>query len=192
MDYREEIDKAKEYIRDNDRTDVLCKPLADGSVALSFINVSTAERFDKISITAKQICECIGNKMTDVSTFTGASSYELKDLWSHILTAYRMSDVDELENLELLVHKVMTERGAETFVVVCTDIESRIERVERYERLFDEATRSPDPEKLRCLDAYYTSGEWQEDYEADERGELPPDLKRGVLSQDALFDLLER
>jgi hypothetical protein len=28
-------------------------------------------------------------------------------------------------------------------------------------------------------------------YEADERGELPPDLKRGVLSQDALYDLLE-
>ena len=68
----------------------------------------------------------------------------------------------------------------------------RIERVERYERLFDEAVASPDPEKLRLLEAYYTSGEWREDYEADERGELPPDLKRGVLSQDALYDLLEQ
>ena len=67
----------------------------------------------------------------------------------------------------------------------------RIERVEKYERLFDEATLSHDAEKLRLLDAYYTSGVWREDYEADERGELPPDLKRGVLSQDALFDLLE-
>ena len=67
----------------------------------------------------------------------------------------------------------------------------RIERVEKYERLFDEAASSHDPEKLRLLDAYYTSGEWREDYEADERGEFPPDLKRGVLSQDALFDLLE-
>ena len=47
------------------------------------------------------------------------------------------------------------------------------------------------PEKLAALEAYYTSGEWREDYEADERGELPPDLKRGVLSQDALYDLLE-
>ena len=68
----------------------------------------------------------------------------------------------------------------------------RIERVERYERLFDEATACPDGEKLRLLEAYYTSGEWREDYEADERGEFPPDLKRGVLSQDALYDLLER
>ena len=67
----------------------------------------------------------------------------------------------------------------------------RIERVEKYERLFDEATASHDPEKLAALDAYYTSGLWREDYEADERGELPPDLKRGVLSQDALYDLLE-
>ena len=67
----------------------------------------------------------------------------------------------------------------------------RIERVERYERLFDEAATSHDAEKIALLDAYYTSGEWREDYEADEGGELPPDLKRGVLSQDALYDLLE-
>lgn len=67
----------------------------------------------------------------------------------------------------------------------------RIERVEEYERLFDEVRACPDAEKLRLLDAYYTSGAWREDYEADERGEFPPDLKRGVLSQDALYDLLE-
>lgn len=67
----------------------------------------------------------------------------------------------------------------------------RIERVEKHERLFDEASVSHAQEKLRLLDAYYTSGQWREDYEADERGELPPDLKRGVLSQNALYDLLE-
>ena len=67
----------------------------------------------------------------------------------------------------------------------------RIERVEKYERLFDEASVSHDPEKLLLLDAYYTSGEWLEDYEADERGDFPPDLKRGVLAQDALYELLE-
>ena len=68
----------------------------------------------------------------------------------------------------------------------------RIERVERYERLFDEATACRDEAKLRLLEAYYASGEWLEDYEADERGEFPPDMKRGILSQDALFDLIER
>ncbi len=67
----------------------------------------------------------------------------------------------------------------------------RIERVEAYEKLFDEVKVCPDEEKRRLLDRYYTSGEWLADYEADERGELPPDLKRGVLAQDALYDLLE-
>ena len=67
----------------------------------------------------------------------------------------------------------------------------RIERVEKYERLFEEATASQDPEKLCILNTYYTSGEWRDDYEADERGEFPPEMKRGVLSQDALYDLLE-
>ena len=68
--------------------------------------------------------------------------------------------------------------------------QDRIERVKKYERLFDEVQAKRDPEKLRLLENYYTSGEWLEDYEADERGELPADLKRGVLSQDALYDLL--
>lgn len=67
----------------------------------------------------------------------------------------------------------------------------RIGRVRKYERLYDEAMARPDPEKLKLLEEYYTSGAWREDYEADERGEFPPGLKRGVLSQDALYDLLE-
>lgn len=67
----------------------------------------------------------------------------------------------------------------------------RIERVERYEQLFERAAACRDPEALALLEAYYSSGQWLQDYEADERGELPPDLKRGVLAQDALYDLLE-
>ena len=67
----------------------------------------------------------------------------------------------------------------------------RIERVEHYEKLFQEATARPEEKTLRLLEEYYTSGQWREDYEADENGQLPPDLKRGVLSQDGLYDLLE-
>ena len=82
------------------------------------------------------------------------------------------------------------ERGGQTYRrFYCLD---RIERVEKYERLFNEASLTHNPYTLRLLDAYYTSGAWREDYEADERGELPPEMKRGVLSQDALYDLLEQ
>lgn len=44
--------------------------------------------------------------------------------------------------------------------------------------------------KVEVLTEYMDSGQWLTDYEADERGELPSDLKRGVLSQDALYDML--
>ena len=44
--------------------------------------------------------------------------------------------------------------------------------------------------KARKLDAYYTGADWRGDYEADEQGLLPPELKRGVLSEDAAYDAL--
>ena len=74
------------------------------------------------------------------------------------------------------------------------------ERVVYYEQIFDELSAAAREEialtnelqdKLELLEAYYSSGEWQSDYEADEAGFFPADLKRGVLSQDGVFDLLE-
>ena len=47
-------------------------------------------------------------------------------------------------------------------------------------------------EMIQELRRYQESGLWLMDYEADERGELPAELKRGVLSQDGLYDLLNR
>ena len=44
---------------------------------------------------------------------------------------------------------------------------------------------------LSTLEAYYTSSAWRTDFEADEAGLLPPDLKRGVLSEDGIYNLLE-
>ena len=46
---------------------------------------------------------------------------------------------------------------------------------------------------LRCknkLFDYYGSVQWMRDYEADEAGKLPKDLKRGVLSEDTVYDLI--
>ena len=45
---------------------------------------------------------------------------------------------------------------------------------------------------LSALAAYYDGGDWLSDYTEDEAGLLPEDLKRGVLSEDGLFDLLDR
>ncbi|MBQ3477005.1 MAG: DUF4298 domain-containing protein [Clostridia bacterium] len=44
--------------------------------------------------------------------------------------------------------------------------------------------------KYRQLSDYYGSDQWMQDYEDDEAGKLPKDLKRGVLSEDAVYDLI--
>ena len=40
------------------------------------------------------------------------------------------------------------------------------------------------------LSAYYGSKDWKQDFADDEQGLLPNDLKRGVLSEDAIWNLL--
>ena len=45
-------------------------------------------------------------------------------------------------------------------------------------------------EAIAVLSEYYGSKEWKQDYADDEAGLLPKDLKRGVLSEDGLWNLL--
>jgi len=47
-------------------------------------------------------------------------------------------------------------------------------------------------ESICELNDYLDSGEWQADFEADERGEISKDVPRGVLSEDGLYNALER
>lgn len=78
------------------------------------------------------------------------------------------------------------------------NLTQRIERVCRMEQCFNalrdalmrNAWNESEREKLLELRQYYENGEWLSDYEADEKGCLPPDLKRGVLSQGAVYNLL--
>lgn len=73
-----------------------------------------------------------------------------------------------------------------------------IDRIQRMEVIFDtlRAGASCDPPVmeealLKILLDYYTSGQWLKDYELDEKGYLPPDVKRGVLSEDGVYNFLE-
>ena len=76
----------------------------------------------------------------------------------------------------------------------------RLQRILRYELAMQDAERllrtgeAPDKLKNRLneLETYYASAEWKQDFEADEAGLLPKKLKRGVLSEDGIYDLLEQ
>ena len=43
---------------------------------------------------------------------------------------------------------------------------------------------------IAALSDYYGSDEWKKDFADDEAGLLPADLKRGVLSEDGIWNLL--
>ncbi len=66
----------------------------------------------------------------------------------------------------------------------------RLERIAAMEAAFGRALASPTEEDMRILAAYMDSGDWLKDYEADEQGRIPRDIKRGVLSQDGLYNLV--
>lgn len=79
----------------------------------------------------------------------------------------------------------------------------QLERIQHMERCLDEATIAVKALKaareqfdaaqpaLQALSEYYGSDLWKQDYADDEAGRLPSTLKRGVLSQDAIWNLLE-
>ena len=72
-----------------------------------------------------------------------------------------------------------------------------VDRIRSMEQCFDTLGQTPPDSAefrslLQVLTRYLESGQWLRDYELDEQGLLPAGLKRGVLSQDALFDFLER
>lgn len=46
-------------------------------------------------------------------------------------------------------------------------------------------------EDIRVLESYYGSEDWKKDFADDEAQRLPKNLKRGVLSEDAIWNLLE-
>lgn len=71
----------------------------------------------------------------------------------------------------------------------------QIKRITYYEKLMDtaEKLKSGTPQKKKALaelERYYTSDAWKQDFAADEAGLLPKELKRGVLSEDGVYNLL--
>ena len=79
----------------------------------------------------------------------------------------------------------------------------QIKRIRKMERSYNRACKAAAAlrkdleamdklgQKIAELEEYQRSGLWLQDFEADERGELPEDLRRGVLSEDGLYNLLE-
>lgn len=83
------------------------------------------------------------------------------------------------------------------------NIMERIERIKQMEACLERASVAVKKlsaaldkyeearEAIKTLDKYLGSKQWKQDCKADEDGKLPKDLKRGVLSEDGIWNVLE-
>lgn len=79
---------------------------------------------------------------------------------------------------------------------------AQVKRIQEMEKLLNECQTVLDnydraladfksvQEKIEKLEAYYTGRKWMKDYEDYEAGKIPKDIPCGVLSEDAVYDLL--
>lgn len=70
------------YITNRDRVDILAKPLRDGGVAISFINVSETRKDAGYSVDVKDLIQYLGAKMINSEAFAHAKSFTTIDLWT--------------------------------------------------------------------------------------------------------------
>ncbi|MVX64572.1 alpha-galactosidase [Clostridium chromiireducens] len=99
------------YITNNNRIDILAKPLANGDIALSFINLSSSRDTNEYSVDASSIIDYIGHKMVDVDKFQNAQSYYITDLWTGEYTTntsstFSVTGIDAYDNVTIRVTPV--------------------------------------------------------------------------------------
>lgn len=126
------------------------------------------------------------------AVYTGGAKVKETEEIRTIKPAYRLRYSDKEKALNTLVktYKLNSED-----IIVPDEINEktiRTERVRYMESLYDKALKDCASEnEIGLLDKYLTIG-FKGDFEADEKGMFPKDLKRGVLSEDGLYDLLEK
>lgn len=93
--------------------------------------------------------------------------------------------------------KTITGKGFDGYLEG-VDILAAYDRITRMEKIMERVEQASKTgaeydgykSDVDTLSAYY-SGYWRKDFEMDEEGIFPEDMKRGVLSEDGLYDLLE-
>ncbi len=80
--------------------------------------------------------------------------------------------------------------------------DQQIKRIEQMEKYLDEATAAVKnistaledfmeaQNKIIALENYYEGKMWRKDHEDDQNGLIPSYISRGVLTEDAIYDLL--
>ena len=99
------------YIANNNRVDILAKPLSNGDIALSFINLSDSSNIEEHSVEVSHIIKYIGHKMVHADLFEKAASYFITDLWTGEDTTntsgiFSVAGMDAYDNVTIRVSPI--------------------------------------------------------------------------------------
>ncbi|MDD6400899.1 MAG: glycoside hydrolase family 27 protein [Lachnospiraceae bacterium] len=99
----------KEYVTDNNRVDIVVKPLFDGGVAIAFYNLSGETKRGEFFVSVEQIINGIGKKMINSVDFMNANCYSIYDVWSKETKIINENEfvVNEIEPYGNITIKVM-------------------------------------------------------------------------------------
>ncbi|SFC50868.1 hypothetical protein SAMN02910398_02446 [Butyrivibrio sp. YAB3001] len=166
----------------------------------------------RLKVETDIVCRnCPNNEAGECTTADKVKRYD-----EEVLKACGLVEGDEISFAEFteLVREKIIDAGIRSDICgdcswdyICREKERilrAVRRIFKMESILDEALRRMDdaeeaPQEfldyqteIKKLDEYYSSQDWKNDYVMDEDGLLPKDLKRGVLSEDGIYDALER
>ena len=110
------------------------------------------------------------------------------------------NDLDKKLSKSLEEMKALVEEGQAALEAKFSPAELRVARNSSHYKKLKEAVDSTlmgldllmaEWDNIALLDEYLDSGDWQKDFEADERGKISKKIPRDVLSEDALYNTLE-
>ncbi len=104
--------------------------------------------------------------------FVGFKRSVFVKLFLNLVAAYYNYDMEQIDRIKYM-EGVFEETLSQT--------RSLMELITNYDSIRD---------SINELSAYYSGKKWKQDFAADEASLLPPDLKRGVLSEDGIWNLL--
>ena len=165
--------------------------ISNGDYSLGTILLRTSTEFQKVYHEA------------DVVIAKGQANYESlseekENIYFLLMTKCKVI-ADDIGVKEKSLVCMKNRFAKESTMIDNKDVIARVQQMEQYMDEVSEIWRTiPNKvkedrilrKKIKLLADYMDSGQWLKDYEADERGELPANLKRGVLSQDGLYNLI--
>jgi len=142
------------------------------------------------------ICYIDKNRKCFLIAHSGKEFLEEIGHWKeHLVPCEKVEFFPSKEEAEKNYEILDPQKMVQTFSAI-----SRIQEMEQYlEEVLQAKENNPESfksdgniqKKVMKLTQYYENGLWLQDYGMDENGKLPADLKRGVLAQDTLYELLQ-